>query len=95
MTSVGEQWVAAIAARDRASLTALLADEVDFRGLTPRKVSQATTPVGGPGVVLGIGFRVRPAGEPDGPETTGPRGRHRPRGGVEFAVMTRFDAIPE
>ena len=56
MTSVGEQWVAAIEARDRTSLTALLADDVDFRGLTPRRAWEATTPE----AVADVAFRLVP-----------------------------------
>jgi hypothetical protein len=42
--SVGEQFARALAAKDRAALSALLADPVDFQALTPRKHWQATTP---------------------------------------------------
>lgn len=35
--SLGYQFAVALAARDRAALLALLDDEVDFRGLTPRR----------------------------------------------------------
>jgi hypothetical protein len=56
MTSVGERWVAAIAGRDRASLTALLRDDIDFRGLTPRKAWEGTTPEAVADVVLGTWF---------------------------------------
>jgi ketosteroid isomerase-like protein len=56
MTSVGEQWVAAIAAGDRAALTALLADDVDFRGVTPRMALEGTTPEAVADIVLGRWF---------------------------------------
>jgi hypothetical protein len=56
MATVGEQWVAAIATRDRPALTALLADAVDFRGVTPRKAWEAMTPAEVVDVVLGTWF---------------------------------------
>jgi hypothetical protein len=56
MTTVGEQWVAAIAAQDRASLTALLTGRVDFRGLTPRRAWEGSTPDEVADVVLGTWF---------------------------------------
>jgi ketosteroid isomerase-like protein len=56
MTTVGEQWVTAIAARDSAGLAALLTDDIDFRGLTPRKAWEATTPAEVVDVVLGTWF---------------------------------------
>ena len=56
MSTVGERWVSAIAARDRAGLAALLTDEVDFRGLTPRKAWEGTTPADVVDVVLGTWF---------------------------------------
>lgn len=42
--SVGEQFARALAAKDRAALSALLTDPIDFQALTPRKHWQATTP---------------------------------------------------
>jgi hypothetical protein len=42
--SVGERFARALAAKDRAALTALLADPVDFQALTPRRHWQAATP---------------------------------------------------
>jgi hypothetical protein len=56
MSTVGERWVTAIAARDSAGLAALLTDDVDFRGLTPRKAWEGTTPVEVVDVVLGTWF---------------------------------------
>lgn len=41
---VGEQFVAAIAAKDRDGLIGLLAESIDFRGMTPRRFWEATTP---------------------------------------------------
>jgi hypothetical protein len=43
-TSVGEAWVRAIADRDVDGLKAMLADEVSFKGLTPRRFWEAATP---------------------------------------------------
>jgi hypothetical protein len=56
MTTPGERWVAAIAARDSAALETLLADEIDFRGLTPRRAWEGTTPGEVRDVVLGTWF---------------------------------------
>lgn len=56
MTTLGERWVTAIAARDAAGLVALLTDDIDFRGLTPRKAWEATTPAAVADVVLGTWF---------------------------------------
>jgi hypothetical protein len=56
MTTSGERWVAAIAVRDSAGLAALLTDDIDFRGLTPRKAWEATTPAEVVDVVLGTWF---------------------------------------
>jgi hypothetical protein len=56
MTTPGERWVAAIAARDTAGLKALLTDPIDFRGLTPRRAWEGTTPGEVCDVVLGTWF---------------------------------------
>src|SRR6478735_3988939 len=56
MTTLGERWVTAIAVRDSAGLVALLTDDIDFRGLTPRKAWEATTPAAVADVVLGTWF---------------------------------------
>ena len=56
MTTPGERWVAAIAGRNSADLKALLTDPVDFRGLTPRRAWEATTPGEVRDVVLGTWF---------------------------------------
>jgi hypothetical protein len=56
MTTLGERWVTAIAARDSGGLAALLTDDIDFRGLTPRKAWEATTPAAVADVVLGTWF---------------------------------------
>jgi hypothetical protein len=42
--SIGERWAAAFAAKDRAGLASLLADRIDFRGLTPGRYWEAKTP---------------------------------------------------
>jgi hypothetical protein len=39
--SLGEQFVTALAAQDRAALTALLRDDVDFRAMTPGRFWEA------------------------------------------------------
>ena len=56
MSTVGERWVSAIAARDTDGLAGLLADDVDFRGLTPRRAWEGATPEDVVGVVLGTWF---------------------------------------
>ncbi len=73
--SIGERLVTAIAKRDAEGLTALIAPEVDFRGLTPRRFWEARTPAEVLDVVLGNWFeesdhietiRALEAGEPVG-----------------------------
>ena len=54
--SIGERFAAAIAERDTDGLTALLAPVIDFRGLTPRRFWEATTPAEVLDVVLGNWF---------------------------------------
>jgi hypothetical protein len=56
MTTPGERWVAAIAARDSAGLEALLTEDIDFRGVTPRRAWEGTTPREVSDVVLGTWF---------------------------------------
>jgi hypothetical protein len=56
MATPGERWVAAIAARDSAGLESLLSSDVDFRGLTPRRAWEGTTPDEVRDVVLGTWF---------------------------------------
>ena len=56
MTTPGERWVTAITARDAQELEGLLTDPVDFRGLTPRRAWEATTPGEVRDVVLGHWF---------------------------------------
>jgi hypothetical protein len=43
MTTAGERFAQALAAKDSAALSALLADPVDFQALTPGRHWQATT----------------------------------------------------
>jgi hypothetical protein len=54
--SVGERFVTAIATRDAEGLSALLAPKVDFRGLTPKRFWEASTPEQVVDVVLGNWF---------------------------------------
>jgi hypothetical protein len=56
MSSVGERWVSAIAARDAAGLAGMLTEDVDFRGVTPRRAWEATTPADVVDIVLGRWF---------------------------------------
>ena len=44
MATAGERFARAIAAKDDAALSALLADGIDFQALTPRRHWQAATP---------------------------------------------------
>jgi hypothetical protein len=41
---LGEQFAASLAKKDRAALFALLADEMDFRAMTPGRFWEASTP---------------------------------------------------
>jgi hypothetical protein len=43
-TAHGKRFATAIATRDRQALLDLLADDVDFRGLTPHRIWDAATP---------------------------------------------------
>lgn len=56
MTSLGERFAHAIARRDRAGLAALLAADVDFKGLTPGRLWEAGTPDEVLDVVFGSWF---------------------------------------
>jgi hypothetical protein len=56
MSTPGEQFADAIASHDAAALAALLADEVDFRGMTPGTFWEATTPEEVVDAVLGHWF---------------------------------------
>jgi hypothetical protein len=56
MTTVGQQWVSAIAAHDRAALRGLLSNDIDFRGVTPRRAWEGTRPDEVVDVVLGAWF---------------------------------------
>jgi ketosteroid isomerase-like protein len=56
MPGPAERFVSAIAARDEAGLRAVFADDIDFRGLTPRKFWEATTPDEVREIVLGNWF---------------------------------------
>jgi hypothetical protein len=44
MTTLGEQFARALAAKDFGRVTGLLHPEVDFRGMTPGRFWEATTP---------------------------------------------------
>ena len=46
MTTPGEAFARAVADKDRAALDALLAPDVDFRGMTPRRYWEASDPAG-------------------------------------------------
>lgn len=56
MTSPGRRFVDAIAARDHDTMTAVLAADVDFKGLTPRRLWEAASPGGVVDAVLGHWF---------------------------------------
>jgi hypothetical protein len=53
---VAERFVQAIADHDRGSLEALLASDIDFRGLTPGRAWEARSPVDVVDVLLGNWF---------------------------------------
>ncbi len=44
MTSLGARFAAAVAAKDPAAVRALVADDVDFKGLTPGRFWEGSTP---------------------------------------------------
>ncbi len=56
MTTPGERWAEAIAAHDETAISELLADEVDFRGMTPNTFWEAGTPQEVLDAVLGDWF---------------------------------------
>lgn len=55
-TDLGTRFAAALAAKDSAALTDLLAPDVDFLGLTPRRMWEAHSPAEVLEVVLGSWF---------------------------------------
>ena len=54
--ALGRAFAAAIAAKDRRALERLLAPEVDFRGVTPNHLWEATDPEGVAEIVFGSWF---------------------------------------
>jgi hypothetical protein len=56
MTSLGRRFAEAIGAKDRVGLGDLLADEIDFKGLTPRKFWEAGNPDEVAEIVFGTWF---------------------------------------
>ena len=56
MSTLGERFADAIIGHDAEALSALIADEVDFRGLTPKRSWEATDPPGVVDAVLGNWF---------------------------------------
>jgi hypothetical protein len=56
MSTLGERFADAIASHDADALSALMAADVDFRGMTPGRVWDATDPEGVVDVVLGNWF---------------------------------------
>jgi hypothetical protein len=54
--SVGESFASALARKDERALRALLAPDVDFKGLTPRRLWEASDPDGVLDVLLGNWF---------------------------------------
>lgn len=59
MSTEGPAFARALAAKDRAGLGALLAPDVDFRGLTPGRSWEASDPAGVLEVLLGSWFEDR------------------------------------
>lgn len=56
MTEVGRRFAEAIAGKNEAALRGLLADDVDFKGLTPRRFWEAASPDEVTEVVFGNWF---------------------------------------
>jgi hypothetical protein len=56
MTGLGEEFVAAIAKRDRGGLRSLLSEDVDFKGLTPGRLWEAEDVDGVDAIVFGRWF---------------------------------------
>ena len=56
VTTAARRFVEAIAARDPDALRASLAPDVDFKGLTPRRLWEADSPEGVHDIVLGSWF---------------------------------------
>jgi hypothetical protein len=56
MSTLGERFADAIIGRDATALSGLIAGQVDFKGLTPRRSWEATDPDGVVDVVLGNWF---------------------------------------
>ena len=56
MGSAGQRFVEAVVSRDLDAFTATLSNAVDFKGLTPRKSWEASTPDEVAGIVLGTWF---------------------------------------
>lgn len=59
MTTLGERFADAIAQRDPDAMSALIADEIDFRGMTPGTVWEATDAAGVIDAVLGNWFEEK------------------------------------
>ncbi len=58
MASIGEDFARAVAAKDATALGALVAPDVDFKGLTPGRVWEATTPAEVTGVFFDHWFEA-------------------------------------
>jgi hypothetical protein len=56
--SIGESFATALARKDAMALRALLAPDVDFRGLTPRRFWEASNPDGVLDILLGNWFEA-------------------------------------
>jgi ketosteroid isomerase-like protein len=56
MTTLGEEFVAAIAKRDRDGMRSLLAEDVDLKGLTPSRLWEGTSPDDVDDIVFGHWF---------------------------------------
>lgn len=54
--SIGTAYAEALAAKDRTALAALLADDIDFRALTPRKQWEQHTPTAVIDEAIGVWF---------------------------------------
>jgi len=56
VASAGHRFAQALASKDRAAITALLTDDVDFKGLTPGRFWEAADPEATVGILLGCWF---------------------------------------
>lgn len=87
MTDVGTEFVHLLARKDRDGLLALFAPDVDFRGMTPGRFAEATTPAGVvDGILLGDWFEEHDTVEA---VTALDTGRHVDRERVDYCLRVK------